>query len=85
MRSFVAADNVKDAYWRYIETCFPIRSDALRGQFRRLVEEEKLLWQEPFISLARPFQSGGSFEDLIATGVLDPRIRTAHWGFDELW
>ncbi len=85
MQPFMAAEKVKDAYWRYIETSFPIRNDALRQQFRRLVREEKLLWQEPFISLARPFKSGGTFDDLIAAGVLDPRIRTAYWGFSDLW
>jgi ATP-dependent helicase YprA (DUF1998 family) len=85
MQPFVAANGIKDAYWRYIETSFPIRSDALRQQFRRLVDEEKLLWQEPFISLARPFKTGGTFDDLVAGGVLDPHIATAHWGFDQLW
>jgi very-short-patch-repair endonuclease len=85
MQPFVAAEKVKDAYWRYIETSFPIRRDALRAGFRQLVEEQKLLWQEPFISLSRPFKTGGSFDDLITAGVLDPRITNAHWGFDVIW
>jgi hypothetical protein len=42
MQPFVAAEKVKDAYWRYIETSFPIRREALRRQFRRLVEEQRL-------------------------------------------
>jgi len=78
MQPFVAAGKVKDAYWRYIETSFPIRGHAPRWQFRRLVEEHKLLWQEPFISLSRPFKIGGSFDSLIAAGVLDIVIGCAN-------
>jgi hypothetical protein len=40
MQPLIAAEKVKNAYWRYIETSFPIRRDALRGGFRQLVEEQ---------------------------------------------
>ena len=52
MQPFVAAERIQDAYRRYIETSYPIRNERLRSQFSRLIEEEKLLWQEPFIALA---------------------------------
>ena len=84
MQPFLTADKVKDAYRRYIETSFPIRRESLRREFGRLIDEQRLLWQEPFVSLARPFQPGGTFDDLIREGVLDPRILTAAWGFDAL-
>jgi len=54
MQPFITADKVKDAYRRYIETSFPIRRESLRQEFARLVDDERLLWQEPYISLARP-------------------------------
>jgi ATP-dependent helicase YprA (DUF1998 family) len=85
MQPFVAAEGVKDAYWRYIQTSFPIRNNELRAQFRQLVEQEKLLWQEPFISLSHPFKIAGAFEDLVKNGVLDSRILTAHWGFRNMF
>ena len=85
MQPFITADKVKDAYRRYIETSFPIRRDSLRQEFGRLVNEERLLWQEPYVSLARPFKTAGSFDDLVAEGVLDPRITTAHWDIVTLW
>jgi len=47
MQPFITADKVKDAYRRYIETSFPIRREGLRQEFARLVDEERLLWQEP--------------------------------------
>ncbi len=78
MQPFVAAEKVKDAYRRYIETSFPIRRESLRREFNRLVESERLLWQEPFISLARPYHLQGALEDLVQEGVLDPAILRGH-------
>lgn len=46
MQPFLVAEKVKDAYRRYIETSFPIRREALRPEFDRLIAEETLLWQE---------------------------------------
>lgn len=37
MQPFIAAEKVKDAYRRYIETSFPIRRENLRREFNRLV------------------------------------------------
>jgi len=85
MQPFITAEKVKEAYRRYIETSFPIRREALRREFNRLVEEEHLLWQEPFISLARPYRPGGTFHDLIAEGVLGPETLRAQWGFERLF
>jgi replicative superfamily II helicase len=85
MQPFSAADKVRDAYWRYIETSYPIRNPELKEKFKHLVEQEKLLWQEPYISLSRPFKTGGDFTSLISSGVLDARILRANWGFDRLW
>lgn len=85
MQPFTIADRLKDAYRRYIETSFPMSSPALRQEFDRLVREENLLWQEPFLSLARPFADGGSFADLIADGVLGPQIATVDWRFEQLF
>jgi hypothetical protein len=60
MQPFITAEKVKEAYCRYIETSFPIRREALRREFNRLMKEEHLLWQEPFISLAQPYRPGGA-------------------------
>lgn len=85
MQPFIAAEKVKDAYRRYIETSFPIRRESVRREFNRLVEQEHLLWQEPFVSLARPYRPGGTFQDLIAEGILGPEILRARWGFERLF
>src|SRR5689334_8234870 len=85
MQPFVAAEAVREDYRHYIETSFPVRDPALKAQIQRLIAEEKLLWQEAFVSLARPFHTGGHLTDLIADGTLAPQIARAHWGFDALF
>jgi hypothetical protein len=85
MQPFNTAERVREAYWRYIETSYPIRSEDLKKKFRDLVDHEKLLWQEPFISLSRPFFQGGTLNAMISDGVLSPQIKNANWGFSTLW
>src|SRR5579871_6054287 len=81
MQPFVAAEHVKQAYRRYIQTSFPIRREDVRRRFEELIEREQLLWRDPFVSLSRPFARGASFEELVAERVLGSDITTASWGF----
>ena len=85
MQPFVAAEAVRKDYRHYIETSFPVRDSAIKAQVQHLIESEKLLWQELFISLARPFRTGGHLNDLIADGILAPEISQADWGFDTVF
>jgi len=85
MQPFLAAEQVKAAYRRYIQTSFPIRRADLRERFEALIEHEKLLWQEPFISLSRPYERGASFEELIREGTLCADISRGQWGFSNLF
>lgn len=84
MQPFHLAEQVKETYYQYIRSSFPIRDEGLRMEFERLVHEEKLLWREPFVSLSRPYLPGASFSQLITEGVLSSHIRQAQWGFEEL-
>lgn len=85
MQPFHLAEQVRNAYHRYIRTSFPIRDTALEQEFERLVRESRLLWREPFISLSHPFRPGGTLEDLIHESVLSDRILRAHWGLGSLF
>jgi hypothetical protein len=81
----VAAEAVREDYRHYIETSFLVRDPSLKARIGRLIAAEKLLWQEAFVSLARPFRSGGRLSDLIDEGVLGPRISRASWGFETIF
>src|SRR6266540_1339017 len=85
MQPFVAAEAVRDDYRHYIETSFLVRDPSLKARIGLLIEAEKLLWQEAFVSLARPFRSGGRLSDLVDDGALGPRISRASWGFETVF
>jgi ATP-dependent helicase YprA (DUF1998 family)/very-short-patch-repair endonuclease len=85
MQPFAAAEGVRTDYRHYIETSFLVRNPELKARIGQLIETEKLLWQEAFVSLARPFRSGGSLSDLVAAGILSPQVTQAHWGFETIF
>ena len=85
MQPFAAAEAVREDYRHYIETSFLVRDPALKARIGHLIDTEKLLWQEAFVSLARPFLSGGSLSELVADGVLGSLVTHAHWGFDAIF
>ncbi len=85
MQPFAAAEAVREDYRHYIETSFLVRDPALKARIGQLIDTEKLLWQEAFVSLARPFRSGGSLGELVAEGVLSTQVTRAHWGFDAVF
>src|SRR5262249_14256923 len=57
-----------------------VRDPSLKARIGRLIESEKLLWQEVFVSLARPFRDGGKLSDLV-----DKNVLRANWGFESVF
>ena len=74
MQPFGAVEKIKESYQRYVETSFPLKDAALLKEFRRLIKDEHLLWQEPYISLSRPFQSGGTLADLVSEDIVGSEL-----------
>src|SRR5258707_1284149 len=74
MQPFGAVEQIKKKYQRFVETSFPIKDPTLRTQFSNLIEREHLLWQEPHISLSRPYLPGSTLQELVDTGYLDKRL-----------
>jgi len=90
MQPFGAVEKIKETYQNFVETSFPLADPDLRKEFQRLVEEEHLLWQDPFVSLSRPFYPGGTLEELVHEKKLEWEIvagaspRSPHWKFAQL-
>src|SRR5260221_5998044 len=90
MQPFGAVEKIKETYQNFVETSFPLADPDLRKEFQRLVEEEHLLWQDPFVSLSRPFYAGGTLEELVHEKKLERDIvagaspRSPHWKFAQL-
>jgi ATP-dependent helicase YprA (DUF1998 family) len=85
MQPFVAAEQIRQSYRRYILTSFPIRREGMRRRLEALIDHEQLLWQDPFVSLSPAFASGATFDDLVAEGVLGEETTRPNWGFDSLF
>jgi ATP-dependent helicase YprA (DUF1998 family) len=85
LQPFRAAEELKRAYRSYVAASFPLRRRELQERFDRLVDEERLLWQDPFVSLARSPRPGRSFAELEADGVIGPELRReVALGFERL-
>lgn len=85
LQPFIAAERLKEAYRSYITTSFPLRRKQLRAQFDRLVDEERLLWQDAFISLARRPKAGPTFAELIERGAITSGLtEVVDFGFAKL-
>ena len=65
-----------ESYQRFVETSFPIKDPILQDEFQRLIRDKHLLWQEPYISLSRPYRPGGTLQQLVDEGYLDNKITT---------
>lgn len=85
MQPFVAAEHVKQSYRRFIQTSFPLRREPVRRRFEDLIENERLLWRDPFVSLSRPFAPGTTFDELTRQKVVGPDIGRPKWGFPSLF
>jgi superfamily II DNA/RNA helicase len=76
MQPFGAVEKIKESYQRFVETSFPIKDPILQAEFQRLIRDEHLLWQEPYVSLSRPYLPGGTLQQLVDEGYLDKKITT---------
>ena len=76
MQPFGAVEKIKENYQRFVETSFPIKDEKLRDDFQQLIRKEHLLWQEPYISLSRPYFPGGTLRQLVDEGYLGEKITT---------
>jgi ATP-dependent helicase YprA (DUF1998 family) len=76
MQPFGAVEKIKESYQRFVETSFPIKDPLLQHEFQRLIRDEHLLWQEPYVSLSRPYRPGGTLQDLVTDHYLSTKITT---------
>lgn len=90
MQPFGAVEKIKETYQSFVETSFPLADKDLKQEFRRLVDEKHLLWQDPFVSLSRPFTVGATLENLSSERKLGNEIvvgsspRSPNWQFTQL-
>lgn len=71
---FAVLRQVQADYKAYVETFQQFQNPEIRQWILDKIETGDLLWKQPFIQLARPFELGDRLEALAAEGVLHPQI-----------
>jgi superfamily II DNA/RNA helicase len=72
---FGQLEAIQQSFRSYAESFVTPRNPEIAQFLRRGVEEEDLLWREPFVAQKRRYRLGKSVEALIREGLLPPEIR----------
>jgi superfamily II DNA/RNA helicase/rubrerythrin len=71
---FLALDEVKASYRRYVETFQRFRNPVIKQWVDEQIRSGTVLWQQPLIELNRRFAEGESLRSLSDEGILQPQI-----------
>jgi len=71
---FLALDEVKESYRRYVETFQRFRNPTIAEWVKQQIEEGTVLWQQPLIELNRRYKEGEALQTLVDQGILEPNI-----------
>jgi superfamily II DNA or RNA helicase len=72
---FSQLEAIQNSFRAYAESFVTPRNPEIAEFLRRGVEEEDLLWREPFVAQKRRYRLGLSVDALIREGLLPPEIR----------
>src|SRR5687768_4847632 len=65
---------IKDAYLRYVDTAYWLRSDELMRERRALLSDTDLLFTDVLLEPVRPYDSTDDLAEVLASLKFDPRI-----------
>lgn len=74
MHPLSLVSGLKDDYARYVDSFQFYKNPAIQDWVEAKRAEGRLLFREPFLTLAKPFAEGDSLETLVDEGVLDPGV-----------
>lgn len=69
---FLALDEVKQSYKRYVETFQRFRNPTIAAWVQKQIKEGTVLWQQPLIELNRRYMEGEPLQKLADEGILEP-------------
>ena len=70
MKPFRAEDEVLKEFEMYMYTTFPILDKKLKTAIKKKIREEKLLWKEPYLSIAKNFVSKDTLDEAAKKGLI---------------
>jgi len=74
MKPFQVADDTLREFKMYITTTFPVSNPSLLGKLDQKIEEERLLWTGPYISLEKNYVMGKLIDDAVKEGLLSAEV-----------
>ncbi|MEZ0348617.1 MAG: DEAD/DEAH box helicase [Thermus sp.] len=72
---FRQLEAIQESFRGYAESFVSPRNPKIADFLRQGIEEEDLLWREPFVAQKRRYRLGKSVDELIREGLLPPSIR----------
>ena len=74
MRPLSLVAGLREGYARYVDSFQFYKNPAIREWVQDKRREGRLLYREPFLTLAKPFADGASLQTLVDDGVLDSGV-----------
>lgn len=74
MRPLSLVAGLREGYARYVDSFQFYKNPAIREWVRDKRREGRLLYREPFLTLAKPFADGASLQTMVDEGVLHPGV-----------
>jgi len=68
------SDELKRMYKNFILSSFPIADVSLKKRLENVIDNEKLLWNGPFISIASKYKKGGDAKEILQHNNFHPLI-----------
>jgi superfamily II DNA or RNA helicase len=72
MNPFSILESVQKDYRTYIESFQNIASPDIPPLLQKAIDNDELLWKEPFIQMSARYKDAGTLQDLITNGTLHP-------------
>lgn len=74
MHPLAMISGIRDNYARYVDSFQFYKNPAIRDWVQQKRQEGRLLYREPFLTLAKPFADGAALQTLVSEGVVDPGV-----------
>ncbi|CAN1505546.1 SF2_C_Hrq domain containing protein [Mycobacteriaceae bacterium] len=74
MHPLAMVSGLRERYARYVDSFQFYKNPAIREWVHKKREDGRLLYREPFLTLAKPFANGAALDTLVAEGVLDSGV-----------
>lgn len=77
MQPLRVAEELRETYRRYVDSFQFYKNPTIADWVRQSRELGRLLWREPFVTIAKPFASGEPLQAFVERGELDPIVLEA--------